>query len=77
MVKRILAGILLVLLLIHAPGARLMAQGKDVDVTKLGPQVGETVPPFTLTDQTGREHTLQSLMGPNGLVLVFFRSADW
>ena len=47
------------------------------DVTQLGPQVGEKVPPFTLQDQHGDPRTLASLMGPKGLVLVFSRSADW
>jgi hypothetical protein len=47
------------------------------DVQKLGPQVGTRVPGFTLLDQTGRSRTLASLMGPKGLMLVFFRSADW
>ena len=28
-------------------------------------------------DQEGRQRDFQSLTGPNGLVLVFFRSADW
>lgn len=49
----------------------------SVDVTKLGPQVGEKVPDFVLADQDGRERTLSSLMGPKGLILVFNRSADW
>ena len=48
-----------------------------VDVTRLGPQVGETVPGFSLPDQHGHTRTVTSLMGPNGLVLVFNRSADW
>ena len=48
-----------------------------VDVTKLGPQVGERAPDFTLPDQHGQPRTLGSLMGPKGLVLVFNRSADW
>ncbi len=48
-----------------------------VDVTKLGPRVGEPVPDFTLLDQRGETRTLRSLMGPRGLVLVFSRSADW
>ncbi len=48
-----------------------------VDVSKKGPQVGERVPDFTLTDQGGRGRTLQSLMGDRGLMLVFLRSADW
>jgi cytochrome oxidase Cu insertion factor (SCO1/SenC/PrrC family) len=47
------------------------------DVTKLGPQVGEKVPDFTLPDQNGRNRTLASLSGSKGLVLVFNRSADW
>jgi hypothetical protein len=47
------------------------------DVTKLGPQVGDKVPDFSLPDQHGRNRTLASLSGPKGLVLVFNRSADW
>lgn len=47
------------------------------DVQKLGPQVGSRVPDFTLVDQRGQSRTLASLMGPNGAMLVFFRSADW
>lgn len=43
----------------------------------LGPKIGEEVPDFTATDQDGRERALRSLMGPNGLMLVFFRSAEW
>jgi hypothetical protein len=48
-----------------------------IDVAKLGPQVGERVPDFTLTDQTGKPRTLQSIMGRRGAMLVFIRSADW
>jgi cytochrome oxidase Cu insertion factor (SCO1/SenC/PrrC family) len=48
-----------------------------IDVDKLGPRVGAAAPPFTLPDQSGQPRTLKSLMGPKGLVLVFFRSADW
>jgi len=47
------------------------------DVQKLGPQVGSRVPDFRLTDQNGEAHTLASVMGPNGAMIVFFRSADW
>jgi hypothetical protein len=47
------------------------------DALKTGPKVGEKVPNFTLPDQNGREHSLQQLMGPKGLLLVFIRSADW
>jgi cytochrome oxidase Cu insertion factor (SCO1/SenC/PrrC family) len=48
-----------------------------IDVSKLGPQVGERVPDFNLKDQKGKSWTLQSIMGPKGAMLVFFRSADW
>lgn len=48
-----------------------------VDVSKLGPQVGERVPDFSLPDQTGKIQTLQSIMDRRGAMLVFLRSADW
>jgi hypothetical protein len=50
---------------------------KPVDVSKLGPQVGERIPDFDLKDQNGKSWTLQSILGPKGAMLVFFRSADW
>lgn len=42
-----------------------------------GPAIGERLPPFEAVDQHGRRRTLESLRGPKGLVLLFFRSADW
>jgi len=48
-----------------------------IDVSKLGPQVGDRVPDFSLKDQTGKIRTLQSIMGSKGAMLVFVRSADW
>jgi len=48
-----------------------------VDVQRLGPQLGERVPDFSLRDQNGLVRTLQSVMGPNGAMLVLYRSADW
>jgi hypothetical protein len=44
---------------------------------RTGPGVGQKVPAFSAQDQEGRNHTLKSVMGPNGAMLVFFRSADW
>jgi hypothetical protein len=74
------ATLLAALVLLHLP-ADAATQGStqpaNPDVQKLGPQVGSRVPDFTLTDQRGQSRTLASLMGPNGLMLVFFRSADW
>ncbi len=48
-----------------------------VDVSALGPQVGERVPDFSLPDQNGKIWTRQSIMGPKGAMLVFVRSAEW
>ncbi len=49
----------------------------QIDVSKLGPQVGERVPDFSLKDQNSKTQTLRSIMGPRGAMLVFIRSADW
>lgn len=53
------------------------AAAQAPDVQRLGPQVGELVPDFSLPDQNGEPHTLRSVLGRNGAMLVFFRSADW
>ena len=47
------------------------------DPAALGPMVGDPLPPLSLVDQDGRARDFASLTGPQGLVLVFFRSADW
>jgi len=38
---------------------------------------GKLAPSFRARDQFAKEQTLASLMGPNGLLLLFVRSADW
>jgi len=43
----------------------------------LGPAVGQPLPAFEVRNQDGRSRDFASLTGPKGLVLVFFRSADW
>jgi hypothetical protein len=48
-----------------------------IDVSQLGPQVGEQIPDFSLPDQFGEVWTRESIMGENGAMLVFIRSADW
>ena len=50
---------------------------EKIDLSKLGPQVGQQVPDFSLKDQYGETRTLNSIMGPKGAMLVFIRSADW
>ena len=55
----------------------LLQEREAIVVAELGPQVGERVPDFELKDQFGKTHTLDSIMGPNGAMLLFHRSADW
>jgi hypothetical protein len=64
-------------LVVQATAQQTTPQPALPDVQKLGPQVGSRVPDFTLLDQKGQSRTLASLTGPKGLMLVFFRSADW
>ncbi len=71
-------GLLVALFLQSRPASQtLQAPRMVIDVQKLGPQVGERVPGFSLKDQTGKDWTLESIMGPNGAMIVFIRSADW
>ena len=47
------------------------------DDTRAGPSAGTMAPDFELPDQSSARHGLRSLLGPKGVLLVFFRSADW
>ena len=75
---------------LHSVVRKMIAGGADIqteewiefveaqnDGYRTGPGIGEKVPEFTLPDQSGRSRSLRELMGPNGLLLVFSRSADW
>jgi hypothetical protein len=55
----------------------LFAQPETIDLSTRGPQVGETLPEFSLPDQNGELWTQDSILGENGTMLVFLRSADW
>jgi hypothetical protein len=46
-------------------------------LTDIGLAVGRKAPTFLARDQSGQEQSLDRLKGPNGTVLLFFRSADW
>jgi len=69
--------VLLAMFPLQAPGGGQPGQPQAIDVEKLGPQVGQQIPDFRLQDQNGKTWTPQSIMGPKGAMLVFFRSADW
>jgi len=79
LIKRISWFILVLLLAVVLPWsiAAQSAPQLRIDVSKLGPQVGQRVPDFSLKDQNGKTQTLESIMGPKGAMLVFIRSADW
>ncbi len=42
-----------------------------------GPAIGTEAPLLAADDQDGNRQTLETLTGPNGLLLVFSRSVDW
>jgi cytochrome oxidase Cu insertion factor (SCO1/SenC/PrrC family) len=43
----------------------------------VGLEIGQQAPTLALPDQFGHEHTNETLKGPKGTVILFFRSADW
>jgi hypothetical protein len=49
----------------------------SVELMSIGLAVGQKAPAFSARDQFGRTQTLDTLKGPSGTVLLFFRSADW
>jgi hypothetical protein len=76
MITRFLSSVVAICLALIQP---VLAQqpAQPIDVSALGPQVGQVVPDFRLRDAHGRVWTRDSLMGPQGAMLVFSRSADW
>lgn len=49
----------------------------SIELMSIGLGVGQKAPGFSARDQFGRVQTLDTLRGPKGTVLLFFRSADW
>jgi peroxiredoxin len=45
--------------------------------SEVGLRAGQKAPDFSATDQFGKTQTLETLRGPKGTVLLFYRSADW
>ncbi len=43
----------------------------------IGLEIGQRAPQFTLVDQFGHEQSNETLKGPKGTIVFFFRSADW
>jgi hypothetical protein len=76
MTKSSMSSALAVLLFLTLPVSAQQPTQK-IDVSLLGPQVGQVVPDFRLQDAHGKVWTRDSIMGPKGAMLVFSRSADW
>ena len=49
----------------------------DAQKPTAGPERGDVVPEFEAVDQSGQSREFNDLTGENGLLLLFFRSADW
>jgi hypothetical protein len=49
----------------------------SIELMPIGLAVGQKAPAFSVRDQFGRVQTLDTLKGTKGIVLLFFRSADW
>jgi len=73
--KHLFSVVVFFLAMVGAAGSQVTPPAPDVQT--IGPRVGARVPTFTLSDQNGMPRSLESLLGPKGAILVFFRSADW
>ena len=62
--------ILLATLLVMA-GAVIAGSGRNISEIPAPPAIGATIEEFTLPDVDGRDHSLKSLKGKNGTVLIF------
>jgi hypothetical protein len=49
----------------------------SMELMSIGLSVGQKAAPFSIPDQFGHVQSLDTLKGPNGTLLLFFRSADW
>ena len=74
-------GMVILLLIVVSYVAKSYSRTDPWQTEKTTQQVGiaegQIAPPFKATDQFGHEQTNQTIAGKNGMVLLFFRSADW
>ena len=76
--KAVLLGCAMIAAAILAATMSGQAQSpKSTEGPAIGMEPGVKAPSFRLKDQFGREQSNETLRGPNGTVLLFFRSADW
>jgi len=53
----------------------LLLTGISSPAREYGPPLGAKLPAFNLSDQDGRAHSAQSLLGPKGALILFYPSA--
>ena len=51
-----------------------MAADKPIST---GPEIGASIPAIQASDQWGNAREFKDLSGPEGLLLLFFRTLDW
>ncbi len=66
----------LVMLILATVVSVTFAAGKEHS-RDVGLQIGERIPEFSLHDQFGQPRNIKDLVGENGAVIDFYRSASW
>ncbi len=54
-----------------------VAFAADAEPIATGPEVGKPIPELNVRDQNNELKQFDDLRGRNGLLLLFFRTADW
>jgi hypothetical protein len=76
--RALLQGIVCILLI--AVAHSVLAKSRPARIpAKLttGPDIGERIPAISAIDQHGQRRDFDDIVGPNGAMILFFRSADW
>jgi peroxiredoxin len=60
-----------------APVILVLASAAQKPVRPDTLKVGKHIPDFHAVDQFGKDRRFGDLVGPKGLVLFFYKSADW
>lgn len=58
-------------------GATLLPGSPAMAEIATGPEVGEKIPALDARDQHGKMRSFDDLKGPEGLLVLFYRTADW
>ena len=75
--KRVISGMPLVIVLAEVLMITFIVGRISAADFAPGIPVGSKIPTFEARDQKGMVQTFESIRGPKGAFLVFYRSADW